>query len=564
MKLKYITLTTAALSIAAVMQAQPQAMVGGSVMRMSDFRIDNMLQFSQYDYSFGSARTAAMGGAFSSLGADLSSMAINPAGLGMYRSSDFGFSPSITWTDNKSSLPGPYYTESWRETFTRFTFNNIGAAFNTYQGAGDVTSVTFGVGYQKLADFNYNGNIGMNSMPGSITDVFARQAYGTDKSNFSSSNKPFWVNPPNMWGAVTAYSTAAIDTVGNTSTYRANLMDGVLNDNYYITETRGSIGEYDISAGINFRNKFYLGFTLGIQDIYYRQDAWFNEAFLYSQQDLPAAPGLRSINDNQYVQYDGSGVNFKLGMIFRPTEALRLGLAIHTPTLVYLESLYGIYFNSDMVNTPLGKDDHGNEIIYTGQIEAASYPDDNEWGYSFITPTRLIAGASYQIGNAAILSADYERVWYNGMRARSSYDYYMDTGTRNAYKQDIKYCFRPANNFRAGLEVKPIPELALRAGYAYYDTPISDKPYVVQSDRTPVSYVDGPVASKVQNFSVGAGFRFGAISLDATYVYAVTDYTKYALYWYDDHYDPANTVGAGHISSSMERNMITLAMSVKF
>ena len=62
-----------------------------------------MLKLSQYNYSFGTARSAALGGAFTSLGADLASMAINPAGLGMYQSSDVGFSPSVTSSTMKSN-----------------------------------------------------------------------------------------------------------------------------------------------------------------------------------------------------------------------------------------------------------------------------------------------------------------------------------------------------------------------------------------------------------------------------------------------------------------------------
>ena len=50
-------------------------------------------------YSFGApigtARTTGMGGAFGAVGADLFSSVINPAGIGVYRKSEFVFSPGL-------------------------------------------------------------------------------------------------------------------------------------------------------------------------------------------------------------------------------------------------------------------------------------------------------------------------------------------------------------------------------------------------------------------------------------------------------------------------------------
>jgi len=42
------------------------------------------VRYSSYDYA-GTARSVAVGGAFSALGADMSAISVNPAGLGEYR-----------------------------------------------------------------------------------------------------------------------------------------------------------------------------------------------------------------------------------------------------------------------------------------------------------------------------------------------------------------------------------------------------------------------------------------------------------------------------------------------
>ncbi len=53
------------------------------------------LKFSRQEL-YGTARSMAMGGAFGALGGDISGISVNPAGIGIYRSSEivgtFGFS----------------------------------------------------------------------------------------------------------------------------------------------------------------------------------------------------------------------------------------------------------------------------------------------------------------------------------------------------------------------------------------------------------------------------------------------------------------------------------------
>ena len=63
----------------------------------------DLLGLSQTQFNFGTARAMAMAGAFTSLGADASSMAINPAGLGMYRKNEVTFTPMMTFA--RSTTP---------------------------------------------------------------------------------------------------------------------------------------------------------------------------------------------------------------------------------------------------------------------------------------------------------------------------------------------------------------------------------------------------------------------------------------------------------------------------
>ena len=105
----------------------------------------DLLKLSQYDYSLSTARSAAMGGAFVSLGADLASISINPAGLGMYRGSEVGISLSVLSTDISSD----YLKRTGNASKTKFAPNNIGASFEMYRGPGSLTSFSLGVAYNR-------------------------------------------------------------------------------------------------------------------------------------------------------------------------------------------------------------------------------------------------------------------------------------------------------------------------------------------------------------------------------------------------------------------------------
>ena len=51
----------------------------------------------------GTARSLALGGAYSAVGADLSAATLNPAGLGLYRRSDFSITPMVRFTSNDAT-----------------------------------------------------------------------------------------------------------------------------------------------------------------------------------------------------------------------------------------------------------------------------------------------------------------------------------------------------------------------------------------------------------------------------------------------------------------------------
>ena len=93
-----------------------------------------------------------MGGAFGGLGGDFSSIAINPAGLGVYRSSELVFSPGMAYSSNEAS----YIGNSVNESDYSVNMNNMGfvASYDLEDSDTRWVNFNFGVGFNRITDLN--------------------------------------------------------------------------------------------------------------------------------------------------------------------------------------------------------------------------------------------------------------------------------------------------------------------------------------------------------------------------------------------------------------------------
>ena len=513
----------------------------GFLTYITDFKPSNMTDLSQYSRSLGTARSAAMGGAFTSLGADMAAMSINPAGLGMYSSSEFSISPSLSFSSFSNSRNKGINNLDGKET--NFGLGNMGMAMNVFQGSGALTSVTIGFSYNKLADFNTNNEYEIGHNSNSISEVFANQLGGQKRVDIESGARPFdnYDIPVFAWGGILAFQSYLIDPTTDNFHDNQYFVGGienkdVTNSHYVNISNKGSIGEANFSLGMNFSNIVYAGFSLGFKNINYNTYVSYEEEF----KGNPISPDkelgyLDRMKYGQGSQMVGSGVDFKLGLIIRPTSALRIGVAVHTPTYVNLETTYYAEMYTQMMPKANGQYDafraYSNDLISTPK---------------FSTPTRLLTGISYTFGQFAILSFDYERAWYQNMRLK-------DAGStiESEFKQDIKHNYQGQDNFRAGIELRPLPQLFLRGGYFNSGT-------MLQNSET---IYNAPIANKQSGFSAGIGYKIKNWALDLAYTNSNTKYSMYDLYYYDNGTDLLET---GEIVSSLKNNIVTLTTSIKF
>lgn len=522
---------------------------GGLALGQSDFLITDMVRYGQNDFSFGTARTSAMGGAFTSLGADLSAMSINPAGLGMYRSTEFGVTGAANFAASKFDMP---YGDNSRN---RVALNNIGIACNLYASSGTLTSFTLGVGYNKLADYNYRYSGRTPNSNASIADLFERQLEGTASSSLSG-DRAYWNTNQYLWGAVLAYKNYLIDPAssdaGNMSYITTSIAPDADIEHLSQVDSKGYLGEYTISGGANFNNKLYVGMTIGMQDLHHDSQVFYGETYYNNGLTFDASGNVNGETGNapsnvplMYTDYiqrtvvDGVGINFKVGAIVRPIGGLRIGVAVHTPTFMKIDRSYqGMMYvkGYDLENDRYVESDRN--VQYTDELKSKC---------EYSTPTRLLAGISYTFGQYAILAVDYERTWYNGMRLNN-----VDGVTKSIYKSAVQNNFKAANTLRAGLEVRPLPFVALRLGYAYYGSMLRNNDMVF----------DNPVQYATTSISAGVGFNFGNFVLDLAYVNQSVKLSTYDLFYYQNA-EGNFTSESGQMTGKLNRNQVMVSFGIK-
>lgn len=532
----------------------------------------DLFSISQQQFNFGTARSMGIAGAFTSLGADMASMVVNPAGLGMYRRGEVALTPMVTIAN--ASTPGTNSFES--NSKSRFAMGNFGGVFNIYEGSGKCLSISMGIGYTRLADFNYNYSFSnAAAQRASIADAMSvmLEAGGIFKNandKIEQGGRIDWGIDPFFWPAVAAYKTFLVDMNENGVWYPPGIGYNAMIENGTSVRSRGSAGEFNWSMGANLNNKLYIGLSLGIQSIYQKKTVYYGEAYSYGGGNgydsgdiavdaegywLPEV--MQAMGMNQQVRLDGTGVNMKLGVIYRPTPALRLGVAFHTPTLYSIERRYEMAMSTVALGPTSELDQTTHE--YTSDAVSEILEDDGPNTWEFASPSRLMVGASYTFGPFAVLSVDYERAWYNGIRVKGMP--FLPYGqTKSDFKQDFKHYFKGSNNLRVGLEVRPVPSVAVRAGYGYVGSMLKEKGTILSQ----------PATETVNYFTAGLGFTLGrSCYIDLAYCYAKNTSTEYMLFYGNRYPDtvssePADIYESERFTTDLKRHNIALTFGVRF
>lgn len=428
--------------------------------------------FSENLYE-GTARTMAMGNAFTALGGDLGSVNINPAGSAVAGYSQFTITPSLTFTVNKaqgaplpntSSQPG-YFQERITSRTSNTGMPNVGFTFNMETGReSGLKNVTFGLVCNQTN--SWNGEVmakGINANT-SFMGAVANTAFlnGYLGSNLGAEDAYDFM----PWREVAAFQSGMISTFGGMDDNFVGASEAVEYDaendmyNIYLAgplhqtfnrDVNGYKNDFVLNFGANISDFIYIGANLGFTSILYNEN-WYLTESAVDQNDFEIAldNGESMYFQNMRYDYgysaDGAGVYGKFGIIVTPGYGLRIGAAVQTPTA----------FTMDETWTQDGKTEFS-----TGKY--SSYSPFGSAQYSFRSPMRANFGLAYTYGALGLISVDYEMADYGTMRYDTSN---ADREYFSEVNKDINNRFGVSHMLRAGLEVKPLPELAIRAGYS--------------------------------------------------------------------------------------------------
>lgn len=406
---------------------------------------EDLLRFSQ-TYQTGNARYSAMSGAFGSLGANISAMSVNPAGSALVRGSMFEFSPefSLTKTEN-------HYLGNYDRAFTgALKIPNIGfvAGKNVKESDLFITGVSFGFSINRQNLYQQSSNFNALNGGSSLTDDFMRLA-----------NKDLWFADYNDL----AYNTNLIYFDSTSQSYISDFrwFDGNVVKSQYGQEqsinrkVTGSKREYLANFGIDFSQKVYIGANIAAESIFYSENFSLNE----TDNQLK----LYNLNDFTYerkTDVNGMGVNAKIGVIVRPIEYLRLGIAAHSPSVYSMNA----------------KTTSSLQVNYENLSYSEKYAENiNEFDYQMLTPARMIASLGFVYKNIAVIGVDYESVNY-------SYGYLnLNSPEESIRNQSIEENLTKTDNLKIGGELRYGP-FSFRGGFATYGNPytkhLADDPII--------------------------------------------------------------------------------------
>ncbi len=424
------------------------------------------LRFSQQNFD-GTARSAAMG-SLGALGGDFTSASTNPAGLGIYRNSEWNSTLGLRYNSNDGGgISDDGYdliVGSAGVVWTQKNFSN----------SSNFKNLNFAIGYQQMGNFNRDYATAHEESSYSFLDRLVTGANGYSIDNL----------PLDQSLAYKTYLISPLDDAINEYTTSPSIEEGDLMYRRKTGREKGSMGETTFSFAGNFNHQLYFGATLGIQSIDYRTTNTY-----YEQAYEGNLGNLDEFFHDEYLYTRGIGTNFKLGLIYRVVENFRVGVAAHTPTFYSMEDEYQYAMESFFGIEP---EENAGTNIYD------EYPNGSVaiYEYSYRTPWKFIFSGGYIFDKIGAINVDYELVDYSSMK--------YSGGEFGAVNSLIGDTYTQAHNLRVGAEVKANKAFSIRAGINYQDNTFAS---------------DTGMDNAFMTYSGGLGYRHKAMFCDLSYQY---------------------------------------------
>lgn len=444
----------------------------------------------------GTARYVGMGGAMDALGADLSTIATNPAGIGLFRHStanvSFGF---------VSQQGGHGFADVNK---TSMSFDQAGFVYAHRTGRSSF--INFAFNYHKSRNFDYILSAA-NALHGASQNKLsyskgAEGVFGLDNEGYPviDYNSPTFTQIDYLY-----YETLLTRTDESGNSYN----DYIEGENFLFNRANsGYIGEYDFNISGNINDRVYLGLTFGISDVNYKGYSEYTET-------LAGGAGNVIISDERRI--DGTGFNVKAGIIFRPIESspFRAGVSVATPT----------WYDLNTSNTT----SLSNQTNINNRRSGST---GESYDFKLYTPWKFGVSLGATFGNYLAIGAGYEYADYGNLDSRvndGGYygyygEYYDSSSSDRAMNRHTEQTLKGVSTFKVGAELKPVSNLAVRVGYNYVSPMYEENGYKDGSINSYGSFYSSSTDftnwKATNRFTLGVGYNVNKFSFDLAYQYS--------------------------------------------
>ena len=461
---------------------------------------DDACYFSKTFYQ-GTAKAMGMGNAMGAVGGDMTSICINPAGMGVYRSNEF--TTTLSLMDNY--LRSTYYGTNIGANKMRLSIPNIGY-INAKQRSNfrPLRFTQFGIGLTRTNDFNMHTlSKGINPTSSKI-DSYLAQIDGYSQYELKD-YFPYDIYP--------AWSTYLIDLYEDeigpyygSPVPQGNIWQGQEND------FKGRSEEWTFAGSANYLDRLFLGISVNLSHIKRVGTRTFTESRVDGSNTE-----FNQWSYEEDLSSNALGGNLKAGLLYYATPWLRLGAAFHSPTLYNFDETWQTETESQILS-----------------ITRKYISPESHYEYTFITPLKWVGSMAFVVGQQGIISLDAEYTNYGAARFKADdYDY-------SNVNEDIKDTYGKTFNFRLGSEWA-LGNSYLRLGTAYYGSPFGL----------------GETGGSIKKASCGISVP---VSFDTTFDFAY-EFTYGPSYHilYD-----AGELGIEPVTQKQFRNLVAATLKVRF
>lgn len=411
----------------------------------------------------GTPRFTATGGAFTALGNDFTGAHLNPAGLGVFRADEFGFTLGGSFNGVNSS----FYGQSISGDQNNIVLPSIGYIEKIKTKDPDITW-NWGITFNRNQNFNFNSTMDNQHPNSSILQEWMQNATGTGPTFLAENG---WIEEELAW------RTFLIDDLPENNYTTQAVMNNV---NMFMNEmTKGRYDQLSLTFAREKDNKLYLGGSFNLD--FYRQDINF-----FYQESFTQGDSIAALEYLDIIERRGIGFNFKMGAIYRPTDNLRLGASVFTPTWFRMRQEFDVEITG---------------LYRRGGSLTANFIGE-EYRYRLRNAPQANLGAAYVFDKNGFLSLDYTFMptkWSG--TGTSELDY---------LNKDISNFLRNQHSIRAGAEIRAISWF-FRLGYHWLSNPYN---FDLQNGSK-----RGP--------SFGIGYRTRSVTIDVAYALQRSTFNYY-------------------------------------